>query len=636
MCGIFGAVDLKNFFAPADADQFIGLTDLVAYRGPDSSGYKRLQVKPTTSSRSNLWDVFLGHRRLSIIDLSETGAQPMTDGIGRWLVFNGEIFNFIELRRELEGLGHHFRSSTDSEVILHIYARYGVEGFSRLNGMWAFALVDVPAHRLILSRDRFSMKPLYYAQSGSRIYFASEIKQLLPILPSIRLSRPTMTAFLAQHLLDHTPQTFFEGVQRVAAKSSLIISLDDGSMRSHHYWNYELETVGSYEDCAERFRFLFEDSVRIRLRSDVKTGCLLSGGLDSSAIAVMCQQLGASNTETFSVISDDKRFSEEEFIDKVSAYTGVSNHKLAFSCPNLLAALSVVLAHNDEPVVSFSVAAQYNLFRLIKQQTDVTVLLSGQGADEILLGYSKFFFFYLKALLGQGRVLRAVKELIASLVQGTILHQFRISEARRYVPWLNATPYGGALNLGPGDLPVPIWQTRDLRQRQISDIDFYSVPALTHYEDRNSMAHSLEVRNPFLDHRLVNFVISLPEAFKIRNGWTKYILRESIHELPHAVRWRKDKKGFVTAEEKWIRNDLRELVRSVFQKSVLAQLGILDDRKFIAYHEKVLSGTTAHFGDISRALIAELWACSMFGGKNTPLVVPNRELRPGWGLVHSN
>lgn len=607
MCGIFGALDLEGFFSPEDYARFVGLTDMIAYRGPDGSGYERLCVKVPHARPTTMWDAFLGHRRLSIIDLSAAGQQPMTDGQGRWIIFNGEIFNYIELRKQLAALGHPFHTATDTEVLLRMYAQYGPQGFAQLNGMWAFALVDLPGRRVVLSRDRFSIKPLFYTMRGRRVYFASEIKQLLPLLADRRLNAKVMQAYLSQSLLDHTPETFFEDIYRVPAKRSLVLSLDDGSITTHNYWDHSLEESGTLEQAVEHFRELFEDSVRIRLRSDVTVGSLLSGGLDSSAVATLCHQAGAS-VETFSVISDDQRFSEEEYIDSVTRQTGVPNHKLVFQCPDLLRTLDRMLVHHDEPVASLSIVAQYNIFRLVADQHDVTVLLSGQGADEILLGYSKFFFFYLRSLLRARQWGRASHELLASFLKGTVVRYARLADARRYLPRSSRKPYGGALRLASGYVPVPIWQSPDMRQRQIADIDSFSVPALTRYEDRNSMAHSLEVRNPFLDHRLVNFVTSLPTNYKIRNGWTKYILRESFPDLPPTVRWRKDKKAFITAEEKWIRSDLRPLVQSMFRNSYLEQMGVMDEKKFLAFYDDFLRGNSTHFGEISRALIAERWA----------------------------
>lgn len=622
MCGIFGAADVQGFFLPSDYEKFVCLTDAVSYRGPDSAGYKCLRLKSSFAASPEKWDVFLGHRRLSIIDLSDAGRQPMTDGQGRWLIFNGEIFNFVELRQELERLGDSFITRTDTEVILRVYARYGLQGFAKLNGMWAFALVDVPARRVILSRDRFSIKPLYFTRQKSQVYFASEIKQLFPVLPAKHLNYDAMSAFLSQSLLDHTGDTFFEGVGRVPAKTSLVISLETGQISTHQYWDYYPEPITSFEQSAEKFKDLLEDSVRIRLRSDVKVGCLLSGGLDSSAIAMICHTLGADNVETFSVVSDDRRYSEEKFIDIVTSNTGVKNHKLLFQCDHLLPVLEHVLFHSDEPVAGFSVAAQYSVFQLIKNHTDVTVLLSGQGGDEILLGYFKFFFLYIKSLLGQGDVFKAARELLTSFVRGTVARQFRLPEARRYIPWLNSKPYGNALYPSATYVPAAIWRAGDLRQRQMADLDRFSLPALTHYEDRNSMAHSLEIRHPFLDHRLVNYALNLQSDYKIKKGWSKYILRKGFPELPPAIRWRKDKQGFVTEEAKWLREGLQFMVKSLFKGSRLQELGILDERKFLLHYERFLRGGAVDCLDISRALIAELWTRQVLGAEATSAVSP--------------
>ena len=620
MCGIFGAVDLEGFFSPSDYKTFVELTDMVSYRGPDAAGYRSLRIKSSSGANPDKWDVFLGHRRLSIIDLSDAGRQPMTDGQGRWLIFNGEIFNFIELRKELEEFGDTFQTQTDSEVILHVYARYGLDGFAKFNGMWAFALVDIPNRRVILSRDRFSIKPLYYTQQASRIYFSSEIKQLLPLLPAKRLNRGVMTAFLSQLLLDHTNETFFHGIAKVPPKTSVVIAFERGDICSHQYWNFESETVTDYRDASRRFRELLEDAIRIRLRSDVKVGSLLSGGLDSSSIACLCHYLGADNVETFSVVSEDRRYSEEKYIDIVSSSTGARNHKLMFDGRGVLAALDLVLAHNDEPVSSFSVVAQYGIFKLIKEQTDVTVLLSGQGGDEMLLGYSKFFFIYIQTLLRRHDYSTAMNELLASLFRGTVIRRFKISAARRYIPWLNRNPLGGALRTPASYVPVPTWQTRELRDRQIADIDSYSVPALAHYEDRTSMAHSLEVRHPFLDHRLANLLTSLPVAYKITRGWMKYILRDSLPELPSSIRWRKDKQSFVTAEARWMQQDLQPVIRQFFQHSRLEELEVLDPKCFLKYYQDFLGGKAVPFLDICRALIAEVWARKVFDHARTCIV----------------
>lgn len=610
MCGIFGAINRTGFFDGPGFDRFVALTNLVAYRGPDDCGHLPLTLKPVDSRRERLFDVFLGNRRLSIIDLSSSGHMPMSDGKGCWITYNGEIFNYLELRRELEARGHTFRTGTDTEVILHVYSEYGEGGFDRLNGMWAFAIVDTRARRVVLSRDRFSIKPLYLLKSNGELYFGSEIKQLLPLLPALELNPGAMTAYLAQGLLDHDVETFFRGITRVPAGTNVIISLDSGNIEERKYWRFEStgSTSASSKDLVEEFRALFFDSVRIRLRSDVKVGVLLSGGLDSSAVTTAVRQVGGEQLQTYSIVSEHEGYDERRFID-VMCQAGVANRKVTFRVGDVLDCLEQVLYYSDEPVAEFSVIAQYQLFAAIKNDSDVTVLLSGQGGDETLLGYLKFFFFHVQLLLKAGKYLDAMKLLAGSALHRTAVTQFRMSEARRY---LQHDRRGIWQTMLRDSQRAPVWQCGDIRSRQIADICHYSVPALTHYEDRNSGAHSLEVRHPFLDHRLVNFVVNLPTELKIHRGWTKYILRAALPEMPAALRWRRDKQGFLVPEQLWLRRELVPVIRRGFRGSTLAELDILNDKKFLAYYDRFLTGNSIASSDIARVLIAEIWAGQVF------------------------
>ena len=613
MCGIFCAINARSLFPWEDFGRFRELTDLVRYRGPDDSGYLALNAGSAAPASHMPFQIFLGSRRLSIIDLSSAGHMPMSDGKGRWIVYNGEIFNYLELRRELQAQGREFKTSTDTEVILQVYDAYGESGFEKLNGMWAIALVDGPARRVVLSRDRFSIKPLFRLRQGGCFYFASEIKQLLPLLAERAVNPKVMSAYLWQGLLDHSAGTFFEGIERIAPRTNFVISLESGSTSEEVYWNYGWEENVPADETREKFRELFLDSVRIRLRSDVKLGVLLSGGLDSSTIAVASGKLLEQPLESFSVVSENAEYSEERFIDILCRASGIANRKLVFRQPDVLADLENTLDHSDEPFGGLSVIAQYKMFEMIKRETDLTVLLSGQGGDEVLLGYKKFLFFYAKSLASRGKYWDAASVLLQSLVRGTIVRQFRLKEAKRYIPLLQNGRNGHFILMEPDS--VPVWEFTNMRARQIEDLDRYSVPALTHYEDRNSMAHSLEVRHPFLDHRLVNFSLNLPTEWKIHKGWTKYILRESFPEVAPEIRWRKDKQGFITAEELWLRTDLSEFVSAQFQKSTIGQMGLVDDRKFLQYYEAFRAGrSTVSSIDISRTLIAEVWAARMFGG----------------------
>lgn len=607
MCGIFAAINTKGFFARSEFSRFCDLTDLTSYRGPDDSGYEAFSIKrqPTDDS----FDVFLGSRRLSILDLSSNGRQPMSDDKGHWIVYNGEIFNYVELRRELESRGHNFRTGTDTEVVLHTYSEYGEKGFCRLNGMWSLAIVDLPRRLVLLSRDRFSIKPLYILQLAGKLFFASEIKQLLPLAPTRKVNAEVMSAFLAQGLLDHSPQTFFAGIVSARPRTNVLVSLDSGELREQAYWEFDRQpSTSSPTEAIAEFRSIFLDSIRLRLRSDVRVGVLLSGGLDSSSIAMGCAGIVGNGLKTYSVVSEDGRSDESKFID-VLRKVGMNNQKITFRPNDVLEDLDRVLYHNDGPVAGFSAIAQYKLFRKIRQDTDVTVLLSGQGGDEVLLGYLKFFFFHLKSLYKQRRYAQAVVQLAASLWYRTVVTQFNLRSARRYVDKLAPRRWRA---LGIEHTPVPIWCFEDMYSRQVADIEKYSVPVLTHYEDRNSMAHSLEVRHPFLDHRLVNFTINLPVELKIKHGWTKWVLRQAMTELPSAIRWRRDKQGFLTPEEHWLKKDLRAHIHQMFRNSRLSQAGILNDREFLKYYQRFQNGSDVDRGDISRTVIAERWMQQAF------------------------
>lgn len=601
MCGIFGSISLNSHFSEYDYQSFITSTDLVKYRGPDYGGYQTFGGPHLNNEHE--FSIFLGHRRLSIIDLSDSGRQPMTSD-GCHIIFNGEIFNYIELKNDLISLGENFRTNTDTEVILKIYKRFGDQGFARMNGMWAFILYDSINELVIASRDRFSIKPLYYLDQENKFYFASEIKELLPFIASKEVNEQNLFSFLQQGLVESNEQTFFKGIQKVPAKHNFIIDLRKGKSYFNQYWNFSIEPVIDEREGIERFYNLFKDSVEIRLRSDVNVGSLLSGGLDSSAITILAAQVLKEKFSSYSVISNESKYSEEKFIDIMAREDFVNNKKLTFRPELVLNKLDQVIYHQEEPFGSLSIVAQYLIFEKIKRDTDITVVLSGQGGDEILMGYLKYFFFYLKDLRNNGMYLEALRQLFFSIIQNTVVSQFQLKTAKRYIPFL-AKKQQKYLLLKQE--MVDTWNFSNLQERQIKDIDYFSVPALAHYEDRNSMAHSLEVRQPFLDHRLVNLALNLSPNLKIRNGWTKYVLRKAINEMPDKIRWRRDKKGFTTPDKEWLKDELKPLIQNSFQKSVLHEMGYIDSKLFLDNYNSFLKGAPVYDQDIFRILCAELW-----------------------------
>ena len=608
MCGIFGAVRLKGTFTEENWYQFKNLTDIISYRGPDGSGYYSIDTHSGSENDKSNFTVFYGHRRLSIIELSSQGAQPMLKG-NLVITFNGEIFNYIELRTELKTKGCQFETNTDTEVILKLYETFGEKGFAKMNGMWAFSIYDKINNTLVLSRDRFSKKPLFYYQDAENFYFSSEIKQLLPLVKEKTPNKSVLTTYLRQGVIDTNSDTFFNDIKRVEAKTNLTINLHTRMIQQSQYWDFERFSTSSNTE--EEFRFLLEDSVKLRMRSDVPVGCMLSGGLDSSSISVIAHKLNP-QIETFSVVSDDKKMSEDPFIDIVVNQMKMRNYKLNFDANHVIKNFDTVLKHQDEPFFNLSVLAGYSILKRIKEDTNIIVLLNGQGGDELLMGYLKYFFFYEKDLLNKGQYAKAMGLMLSAIFNRTILNQFNLGKPKRYLPG-HLNKKSSYINDSGLEL-VDTWSFNDMRHRQILDIDKFSIPALCRYEDRNSMANSLEMRVPFLDYRLVSFCLNLSNDLKIKNGWTKYILRKVMTDLPIEIRYRKDKKGFSVPEEHFLRNELKNEILSIKDYSILDEMGVIDKNSFIQYYNDFLNGKGQYteFTDITRVYIAEKWARNNF------------------------
>lgn len=605
MCGLFGAIRLEGSFTPGELAKFQKARDQVSYRGPDAAGEKTFAL-PGKAAGPRL---YFGHRRLAIIDLSSQGVQPMSNDGNLWIIFNGEIFNYLELRDELKRMGYAFATNTDTEVILNVYKAYGDKGFAKLNGMWAFALLDLQEKKVILSRDRFSIKPLYYTKAHGVFLFASEIKQLLPFRERNEINQHILLSYLKQALIDAAhPETFFEGIWQVKPRHSLVMNLVTGDTKEEPYWNFGQEEVPQEEsDILSRFRELFVDAVRIRLRSDVPVGVLVSGGLDSSSIAVAANAM-QDNIQCFGVAAKDPRYSEERFIDILQGKGRLNIQKFRPRSQESWEALEEVVWYQDEPFGGLNVVLHERMLNTIHQNTDITVILSGQGGDEVLGGYRKYFLFYLKELLKRGRVKTALQEAAASLLRHTVLWQLSFAEAKRYIPYYRGwrDPVSRVLRKEPK--LEPLWESKSLAQRQQADVERYSVPALTHYEDRNAMRHSMEVRLPFLDYRLVDFALRMPDPMRIKDGWTKLALRKTMPELPHEIAWRRDKQGWLNPAEQWLREDLRERIFHVFQHSWLARAGLADQQALLELYQAFLGRSRQVMEtDISRFLIAELW-----------------------------
>jgi asparagine synthase (glutamine-hydrolysing) len=595
MCGLCGVVELT---APPDRTAVTSMLDGLAHRGPDGRGMFAAE------------GVCLGHVRLAIIDLSDAGRQPFTrDGLQ--LVHNGEIYNYLELRRELSAKGHVFRTDTDTEVLLAAYREWGEGCVERFNGMWAFAIWDEQRRTLFASRDRFGVKPFYYRYDGERFEFASEPWPLRRTAANLRVVRD----YLEQGYLEEGEETFFDGVVRLPPAHSL--TFGPGGLSLKRYWS--LEPVDPPADAVAAVRETFLDAVRLELRSDVPVGTCLSGGIDSSAIAVGVRHHGHQHQKTVTAYFDDAGFDERPYAQAVIDRTGAQAHWVTFTAGDLVESLPAIVQAQGEPFGSTSICAGWYVMRKARR-AGLTVMLDGQGGDEILAGYRAFFGYRLSDLLRSGRLREATAELRAfatlngprwtavALANPHVPERARLAaRARLRGASRLAAPALRALEPAP-HANGSLFPDRLRRQLQLV-LTRRGLPELLRYEDRNSMAHSLEARVPFLDHRLVELAFSLDGSELIRRGETKSVLRRALADLlPPQVRDRRDKLGFVTPESRFLRGALGDLAADVFASQSFRERGLVDVPTARGRLEAHRRGESEAGMELWRALNVELWA----------------------------
>ncbi|MFC1692058.1 asparagine synthase (glutamine-hydrolyzing) [Candidatus Latescibacterota bacterium] len=638
MCGIAGIHRFDK--KPIDYKDLAVMADTFLYRGPDSGGISLLAEKPEFCrfnpcgnpplSTRGFYSGF-AHRRLAIIDTSAKGIQPLSLHNGElWITYNGEIYNYIELRRELESLGRHFNTHTDTEVLLHAYDEWGIDCMERFNGMWAFAIWDTCRRRLFISRDRFGIKPLYYTFKNGQFIFASEPKALLRLGTVSR--DPDMRAvsdYLVHSRVDSFEWTFFSEIKRLEAGCYFDIGFEDGSLpEPRTWWNLSdsLHDIPvSDSECSEKFLELFKSSIKLRLRSDVPVGTCLSGGLDSTAVVCVARPwLEKGNQKTFSAVYGPGFIEDETpYIDEVTGFSDVESYRVSPSAESLLEDIEEFIYFQDEPFGSTSQYAQYKVFQLARKN-GITVTLDGQGADEELAGYHYLFPIHFAGLLKDMNPIQCWNEIKSYLsltgapfprtflatLAGFLPHRSMIRWANRYDPgrnvnWVHKSIVKCAHTIQPPQVPG----TYDWLNRRLYELfSISSLPALLRYEDRNSMASSIEARLPFLDHRLVSFIFSLSARQKIRNGWTKYIMREAIKGIiPESVRTRSDKIGFSTPEADWFRNNMLPYVRDVLSAPKTKKRNLYDIPKLMTLIDANASGKVNAGRAIWRALNCELW-----------------------------
>jgi asparagine synthase (glutamine-hydrolysing) len=609
MCGIFGSLG----FVP---DR--GRVDLVSHRGPDGSGWREFATAAGP--------VALGHRRLAIIDVTDAGLQPMADPSGRYhLIFNGELYNYVELREELRARGEVFQTDSDSEVLLRAYMVWGEGALDRFLGMFAFAIWDQADRRMFIARDRFGIKPLYFVANGSGVAFASEIKQLLG-LPGLaaRMNHARVYDFLASGISDHTSETMYEGVQQLrGGECAVIEATGPGSLAVRvRRWYDVLDPSKrlklAEKEAAEQFRDLLTDAVRLHLRSDVPVGSCLSGGLDSSAIVCLMSRMlagegGGAKVNTVSACYAEKSVDERPFMEAVIGHTGATPHFTFPNADDVFARASDITWHQDEPFGSTSIFAQWCVFEEARR-AGIKVMLDGQGADEQLAGYHSSFSYYMSDLIRRNQWLMVVR----TIGERTRMHGVPVSEQvqRFIVPllppalaarlrrqrqavafhdWLGSEvlrPFGngaGAFQTAIESLGLP--PVTDLASLCLTLTYASNLQMLLHWEDRNSMAHSIEARVPFVDHRVVEFSLMLGNEHKIVGGDTKRVLRRAMNGiLPDAVRNRRDKLGFATPEEVWFRGPLKGAIRDGVEATLTRYPGLLNAEGTRALMDDMLEG----------------------------------------------
>jgi asparagine synthase (glutamine-hydrolysing) len=585
MCGI--AAILRSDGRPVDQPTLERMTASLVHRGPDEG---RLCISGS---------VGLGFRRLSILDLSPSARQPMTseDG-GLALIFNGEIFNYIELREELMSRGHRFRSTGDTEVLLRAYQEWGQDCLPKLNGMWAFLVHDRRRGVVFGARDRFGVKPLYRYRSGPVLFLASEIKAIRAsgAYPEA-INWATAAKFLRHGRLDDGEDTFYAGINQVPAGTAFEVDAVGGT-REWTYWSLNDLPAVDTRDPVSSFRDLFEDSVRLRMRSDVPLGVCLSGGLDSSSIicATARGRQQADEPEQPALMAFcymAPEYDETKYIFEVLEQTGAHLKRLETSPALLWERLPEVLRYQDEPVHSLAAVIGYELMRFAAAH-GIRVILNGQGADETIGGYFSYFMDYWRELLVGGRAGKAWDEMkehatahgrnpsrlmitaLQNLAWGQLnqvstyrhlahsRHRWKLERDRWFVPDLGA-------RMGP----APAGSARELNAVLKQSVSVSPLPLYLRVEDRNSMAHSIEARLPFLDYRLVSLALTLGPEWKMRGGTNKFLLREAMREcIPESVRVRKDKMGFPTPARTWLGRELYEQVRDLLQSRRARERGI--------------------------------------------------------------
>jgi len=627
MCGL--VVVLNFLAAPVKFEQLKRMTDAIHHRGPDDEGfYIHKQVG-------------LGFRRLSILDLSPAGHQPMTGGDGKvTIVFNGEIFNYIELRNELTALGHHFASSGDTEVLLHAYLEWGRDCLPRLNGMWAFIIYDQRIGKIFGSRDRFGIKPLYRYRDSEQVIFASEIKS---IRTADRYYHQTNWTVAADHLLryrlDETDQSFFTNIEKIGAGCAFELDLA-GNYREWHYWSLPAFEEQYSTNPARDYDNLFESAMELHMRSDVPVGVHLSGGLDSTAIVCAASRLrlqaGADGPlRAFSFSADE--YDESKYISATLSQSQAQVELLHRDPCKLWDTIPKLLAYQDEPVHSMAPVVGFLLMELTARD-GIKVVLNGQGADETAGGYGSYFTNFWQSMLSRFQYQKAWQE-ISAYAKGhdqnchkifleqlvfygrslfSHLPAYRFLARRKTIAHLRANPWlsGDLVDFLAFDTERPDYRFRPTLESAVSTAP---LPLYLRLEDRNASAHSIESRVPFLDYRLVEFLFRLPDNWRVRGPWNKYVQRQGLQgRIPEIVRTRIDKMGFPTGRKNWFASALYEPLHELFSSQRTRERGLFKTNRILTDLEHMKNGGSLTETPLFELAQFEIWCRQVEQNQSTP------------------
>jgi asparagine synthase (glutamine-hydrolysing) len=551
MCGISGIIN-RNSKAVDRAD-IEAMNDLIVHRGPDDEGFF-------------FGDNFaFGHRRLSIIDLSPEAHQPMTHDGKYTIAYNGEVYNYIEIKEELRNEGYVFRTKSDTEVILAAYDRWGYDCVKRFNGMWAFAIFDRVKNVVFCSRDRFGVKPFYYTEIDGRFVFGSEIKQLLLFMHDRHVNKKILMDYFILGFEEHTHETFFESIYKLPQSHHLIYDLKAHCFHLQQYYFLAIEEdINKLNEfsAVNAYREKLIAGIRLRLRSDVKVGTCLSGGLDSSSVAALASRFYGAEGKFLSIHakSSEWRSDESKFAVQVADHCGLDLHVIEPSKNDFLGNIDEIIYKMEEPFIGPSVFMQYFVMKKAKE-LDCKVMLDGQGGDETLLGYERYFSAFLlkQSLLKKIKMLFSasknskcsIKELILNYIYFSnakiilLRHKIKSSFVKKKYFNLISKPLLGSITKS----------YKDIAAMQMHELFHAPLPSLLKYADKNSMQHSIEIRLPFIDFKTAETALSINEQYKIKDGWTKYALRKAIvqeHTLPDEIAWRRDKLGFEAPDSAWI------------------------------------------------------------------------------------